>query len=162
LLREVKQAGLATRVVFLAESLEEGELPAAIRPDGSRHRSQGRRASSSRTVRSQGSRRRCLAAWDPALAPKDRPALAGGGALTSREIEIARLLCRNLSNRADRSAGRYRRSHRQDPPAPALRETETPGSSAAQPLRPAEGIGVTTVGEVPTKLIHEYMPDPCS
>ena len=99
LLREIKQANLPTRVVILAEALEEGELSAAIRLGVAgivpKDIAPNLLAQCVRRVHGGG-------VWlrgTPVLATKDRPTPAGGGALTSREIEIVRLICRNLSNK---------------------------------------------------------------
>ena len=99
LLREVKQADLPTRVVLLAEALEDGELSAAIRlgAAGVVPKDVAPRVLAQCVRRVHGG-----GVWlrgTPDLASKDRPAPAGGGALTSREIEIVRLICRSMSNR---------------------------------------------------------------
>jgi DNA-binding NarL/FixJ family response regulator len=99
LLREIKQANLPTRVVLLAEVLEEGELSAAIRLGAAgivpKNVAPNLLAQCIRRVHGGGVWLRGI----PTLATKDRPAPAGGGALTTREIDIVRLICRNLSNR---------------------------------------------------------------
>jgi DNA-binding NarL/FixJ family response regulator len=99
LLREIRQANLPMRVVLLAEALEEGELSAAIRLGVSgivpKDVAPKVLAQCIRRVHGGGV---CLRGI-PTLAAKDRPSPAGGGALTSREIEVVRLICRNLNNR---------------------------------------------------------------
>lgn len=99
LLREIRQANLATRVVLLAEALEEGELSAAIRLGVAgvvpKDITPNLLAQCIRRVHGGGVWLRGI----PAPTTKNRPTPAGGGALTSREIEIVRLICRNLGNR---------------------------------------------------------------
>jgi DNA-binding NarL/FixJ family response regulator len=100
LLREIKEAALPTRVIFLAETPAEGELAAAARlgvagivpKDVAPHLlAQCVRKVYAGGVCLQGTR--ASHAWGlPTATPR-------GGGLTSREIEVVRLICGGLGNR---------------------------------------------------------------
>jgi len=97
-LREMKEAALPTRAIFLAETLSEDEMAAAVRlgvagivpkdvaPD--------LLAQCIRNVHAGGVWLRGTAAF-----PKTGRPTATSGALTPREIQIVRLICGGLGNR---------------------------------------------------------------